>query len=193
VPAESFERWLVAAGDNLQRRLPAGRLACGAQAQRGLALEWEPADESPWIAWKRDRIVLPAGFVKGKSDQWVPLHPDLHTALLALPRLGRKVFRFVDRKGRAVSDSAVSDRVISLARRAGVRLSMHALRRGFGCRHAAQVLQKLMRHRNIKTTMDFYANVDDAVMEAVLGPKETRRNTSRNKADTTARNGRQDD
>lgn len=42
---------------------------------------------------------------------------------------------------------------------------------------ALQVLQKLMRHANIKTTMDFYANVDEAVMEAVLGPQ---RNTSRN-------------
>ena len=41
----------------------------------------------------------------------------------------------------------------------------------------AQVLQKLMRHRNIKTTMDYYANVDEAVMDAVLG---VQRNTSRN-------------
>jgi hypothetical protein len=58
---------------------------------------------------------------------------------------------------------------------------MRSLRRGFGCRYAgkvpAQVLQKLMRHGNIKTTMDYYANVDDAVMEAVLGPQ---RNSQRN-------------
>jgi hypothetical protein len=27
-----------------------------------------------------------------------------------------------------------------------------------------------MRHANIRTTMDYYANVDDAAMEAVLGP-----------------------
>jgi hypothetical protein len=48
---------------------------------------------------------------------------------------------------------------------------MHSQRKGFGCRYAgkvpAQVLQKLMRHRNIRTTMDFYANVDDAVEAAV--------------------------
>jgi hypothetical protein len=52
---------------------------------------------------------------------------------------------------------------------------------GFGCRYAgkvpAQVLQKLMRHSNISITMDSYANVDDAVEEAVLGPQ---RNSSRN-------------
>jgi hypothetical protein len=29
--------------------------------------------------------------------------------------------------------------------------------------------QRLMRHSDIKTTMDFYANVDDAIMEAVRG------------------------
>jgi len=52
---------------------------------------------------------------------------------------------------------------------------MNALRRGFGCRYAgrvpARVLRKLMRHRNIKTTMDYYANVNDAVMAAVLGER----------------------
>jgi hypothetical protein len=50
---------------------------------------------------------------------------------------------------------------------------MHVLRKGFGCRYAAkvpaQVLQKLMRHANIKTTMDYYANVDAAVEAAVFG------------------------
>jgi integrase len=68
-----------------------------------------------------------------------------------------------------------------VARQAGVKLTMKSLRKGFGCRYAgkvpAQVRQKLMRHSNIAITMDYYANVDDAVEEAVLGP---RRNTSRN-------------
>jgi hypothetical protein len=42
---------------------------------------------------------------------------------------------------------------------------------------SAQVLQKLMRHASIKTTMEFYANVDQAVEDAVLGAE---RNSSRN-------------
>ena len=58
---------------------------------------------------------------------------------------------------------------------------MHSLRKGFGCRYAgrvpAQVLQKPMRHASLKTTMDYYANVDDAVVAAVKGPQ---RNASRN-------------
>jgi hypothetical protein len=39
---------------------------------------------------------------------------------------------------------------------------------------SAQVLQKLMRHRNIKTTMDFHANVDDAVRAEWNGLSNTR-------------------
>src|SRR5262249_11016884 len=80
-----------------------------------------------------------------------------------------------------VSVSALGERVIRLARKAGVKLTMHSLRKGFGCRYAgkvpAQVLQRLMRHSNISLTMAYYANVDAAVEEAVLGPG---RNSSRN-------------
>src|SRR5262249_33090442 len=96
----------------------------------------------------------------------------------------RRVFRFeaIDGRGeRDLTDITVSARVRDLAQAAGVRLTYKSLRRGFGCRYAgrvpAQVLQKLMRHASIRPPMDYYANRDDAAMEAVLGPK---RNTSRN-------------
>jgi hypothetical protein len=78
-----------------------------------------------------------------------------------------------------------------LAKAAGVKLTYHTLRKGFGCRHAArvpaQVLQRLMRHSSIATTMTYYANIDLAVEEAILGPatsqlrgvvRNTRSNTS---------------
>jgi integrase len=69
-------------------------------------------------------------------------------------------------------------------------LTMKSLRRGFGCRYAArvpaQVLQKLMRHASIKTTMDYYANVDDAAMEAVPGAK---RNMLRNTGPASGNEG----
>jgi hypothetical protein len=157
----------------------------GLRLNEALALEREETDQAPWI-------VFPAGFVKAEEDQWVPLDPDLAEVLDSLPRHGRKVFRLQeDRSGKLVGDVAVSNRVTELARQAGVRLSMKSLRRGFGCRYAAkvpaQVLQRLMRHASIKTTMDYYANVDDAVMEAVLGG---RRNSSRNKRARQERRGR---
>src|SRR5262249_20451179 len=110
---------------------------------------------------------------KAGEDQWVPLDPDLREALEALQQRGRHVFHFVMPSGEPATPSGMSKLISELARKAGVRLSMRSLRRGFGCRYAgkvpAQVLQRLMRHAKIDTTMDFYANVDEAVEAAVLG------------------------
>jgi integrase len=181
VAAEVFERLLAKAKGELMRAyLLCGWLA-GLRLSEALVLEWAENDKFPWVDFARDRIVLPAEFVKAVKDQWVPLDPELRAALEALPRQGAKVFRFVDSRGRPLTVNGVSQKVADLAQKAGVRLTMKSPRRGFGCRYAgkvpAQVLQKLMRHANIKTTMDYYANVDDAAMEAVLGRQ---RNTSRN-------------
>jgi integrase len=187
VPVEAFERLLARAGDDqqLQAFLWCGWLA-GLRLNEAFSLEREPATTAPYLALDRNRIVLPAEFVKADEDQWVPLDPALRQVLEALPRHGKKVFHFTD--GRrpdqnipVASADTVGQRIIHLAKRAGVKLTMRTLRRGFGCRYAgkvpAQVLQKLMRHSNISITMDYYANVDAAVEEAVLGPS---RNSSRN-------------
>ena len=50
-----------------------------------------------------------------------------------------------------------------------------------------QVLQKLMRHSDIRTTMDYYANVEAAVEEAVFGPEV---NSLRNSGKSEAGNER---
>jgi integrase len=182
VAPETFERLFAKAPDaNMRAYLLTGWLA-GLRLEEAFLLEWEPTTAAPWVDLAEDRIVLPAELVKGVRDQWVPLDPVLKAALLALPRHGRRVFTFTDNSGRRaglpVLVGAVSDRVLALAKQAGVRLSMRALRRGFACRYAgkvpAQVLQRLMRHRRIQTTMEYYANVDDAVREAVLGKKAER-------------------
>jgi integrase len=182
VAVEAFERLIAKAdGDpHMQAFLLCGWLA-GLRLNEALALEWDETTTAPWLDLSRNRIILPAELVKAVEDQWLPLDPALREALESLPRQGRKVFCFVGKNGRQVGDVAVSRRVVMLARLAGIRLSMRSLRRGFGCRYAgkvpAQVLQKLMRHANITITMDYYANVDAAMEEAVLGPQ---RNTSRN-------------
>jgi integrase len=198
VAVEAFERLLAKAraeDAELPAYLLCGWLA-GLRLGEALALEWEESAEAPWLDLARDRIWLPAGSVKAARDQWVPLDAELRAALEALPRHGRKVFRFISaRTGRPVTVSGMSQVVRYLAKRAGVKLTMKALRRGFGCRYAgkvsAHVLQKLMRHANIKTTLDFYANIDQAVEEAVLG---ARRNSSRNtQADAAAARERPND
>jgi integrase len=182
VSTEVVERLLSKAPDeNMRVFLLTGWLG-GLRLNEALALEWEEAEKAPYLDLDHNRIVFPAGFVKAGEDQWVPLDPELREAILALPRHGKKVFRFFEaRSGKPVKDIAVSHRVVEVARLAGVKMTMKSLRRGFGCywasRVPAQVLQKLMRHSNIRITMDYYANVDDAAMQAVLGRK---RNTLRN-------------
>jgi integrase len=172
VPAESFERLLDKANDDDMKAFVLCGWLAGLRLSEALALEWEPQEEAPYVDFGRDRLVLPAGFVKAGKDQWVPLDPQLRRALEALPRTGVKVFSFTGRQGEPLTRTGASHRVYALAKRAGVRLGMHSLRKGFGCRYAghvpAQVLQRLMRHANIKTTMDYYANIDAAVEQAVL-------------------------
>jgi integrase len=184
VAAESFERLLEKApDDNMRVYLLCGWLG-GLRLGEAASLEWEETTKAPWVDFGRNRIVFPAEFVKVVEDQWVPLDPLLRQALEKLPRHGRKVFCFVDHGGKPLTLSGISDRVTDLALKARVRLTMHSLRRGFGCRYAgkvsAHVLQRLMRHANIKTTLDYYANIDLAVEEAVLGPQ---RNGLRNNGD----------
>jgi len=55
-----------------------------------------------------------------------------------------------------------------------LRLVTRRLRKGFGCRVAsklgkgnAPVLHALMRHSSMQITMDYYANVDDILQDAI--------------------------
>ena len=78
------------------------------------------------------------------------------------------------RRPTPLTRNGITAYVIHLAKQAGVRLSMHRLRKGFGCRVAtklgkgdAPVLHRLMRHRSMQITMDYYASVDDALHDAI--------------------------
>jgi integrase len=138
-------------------------------------LQWEPSERLPWLDFQRNRVILPAVFAKSDEDQWIPLHPVLRRALEQLPRIGPAVFPFRSlRGGGPLSDNALGKRVTAIARRAGVRLSMHRLRKGFGCRVAQQlgkgdapVLHRLMRHSSMQITMDYYASVDDVLQDKI--------------------------
>jgi integrase len=176
VPAESFEKLLAKADDAEMRAfLLCGWLA-GLRLTEAMELEREPTDKAPYLDLLHNRIVIPAEFAKAVRDQWVPIDPDLRAAIEALPGHGAKVFAFRAKSGRPIGPTGVGNRIVKLARLAGVKITMKTLRRGFGCYHAArqpaQVLQKLMRHANIATTMAYYANVDDAVEGAVMNGRD---------------------
>jgi integrase len=193
VPTEAFEKMYDKARDVQMKTFLLCAWLAGLRLAEAIRLDREETDEAPWVDFGRDRIWLPAEMVKADEDQWVPLDPVLRRALLALPRQGRKFFRFAAHDGHAINDNAVAARISRLARQAGVKLTMRVLRRGFGCRYAArvpaQVLQRLMRHASITTTMTFYANVDDAVEEAVLGKRNTLCNTPSPRTAGEARDG----
>jgi integrase len=173
VPVEGFERlYARAEGDGEMQAFLICAWLAGLRLDEARELEWEENDAAPWLDLPHDRIVLPARFVKGKSDQTVTLDRQLALALAALPRTGPKVFRFRSQRGARLCAASVSMRVSRLAKRAGVRLTYKSLRRGFGCywaaRVSAQVLQRLMRHRDIETTLRYYVNVDEAATAAIL-------------------------
>jgi integrase len=175
VPAEAFERLLAAAIDDTWRAYLLCGWWAGLRLSEARQLRWERSDEWPWLDLDNNRIVLPAEFAKSAEDQSVPLHPTLRAALAALPRPEDRVFPFRSfYTGEPLSRHGITSKVREMARRAGVRLSMHRLRKGFGCRVAkklgkgnAPVLHSLMRHSSMQITMDYYANVDDALQDAI--------------------------
>lgn len=187
VAEELVERLLDAAADDVQM---AGLLLCmwlaGLRRNEAMELRRQESDRHPWVDFDNCRIRLPAEACKGDKDDWVPLHPDLAEALKAVPTTGPRVFRFTYANGRPLTPNGLTERIRTLARSAGVRLNFRALRRGFACRLAAsvpaQVLQKLMRHSNINTTVSYYANVDEAAEKAILA-------LGRNKSRNTPRKG----
>jgi integrase len=183
VPLEAFERLLEKAPDAEMRAFFLCGWLAGLRISEAMALEWEETQDAPYLDFDKERIWLPANFVKAVEDQWLPLDRLLAETLRALPQQGRKVFVLRSRvTGERMTRGGMSMRVTNLARKAGVKMSMHSTRRGFLCRYAekvsAQVLQRLARHSSIKTTMDYYTNVDTALEEAVLGKRNTMRNTT---------------
>src|SRR5262249_23741520 len=127
---ESFERvYQKAEGDEqLQAFLLCGWLA-GLRLNEAFSLEWEATEKAPYLDLLRNRVILPAEFVKATEDQWLPLDPALRQTLEALPRRDSRVFPFTDgrRPGEGLpvaSADTVSKRIIRLARIAGVRITM---------------------------------------------------------------------
>ncbi len=175
IPPADFEKLFAAAPDERWRAFLLCGWWCGLRLSEALRMRWTRSPDRPWVDFEQDRVVLPAEFAKSAEDQWVPLHPVLREALGKLPRDGDDVFPFRSRKGdKPLTRAGVTNRVLLMAKKAGVKLSMHKLRKGFGCRVAtklgkgnAPVLHRLMRHSSMQITMDYYASVDDTLHDAI--------------------------
>jgi integrase len=137
----------------------------GMRRNEMLDLVWEGGDK-PWVDFRENRVWIPAAYNKSDADQWLPLHPKLAEVLKPRQQESGKLFSL------SASPREVSRKFGKLAKKAGLKISLHDLRRSFGSRYAphvpAPVLQRLMRHADIKTTLAYYTNVDDALEEAIL-------------------------
>jgi integrase len=165
IVAEEFERLVSVAPDETWRSFICVAWYTGMRRCEVLDLHWEGDAGMPWVDFDRGKVWIPAEYNKSDADQWIPLHPALAEILQPLRQPRGRLFSI------SRWPQQVSRRFGALARKAGLKISLHDLRRSFGSRYAAvvpaQVLQRLMRHANIRTTLDYYTDLDDALDEAI--------------------------
>jgi integrase len=162
----------------------------GLRLEESLVLSWD--DDSLIsldLSGKRPRLRIYAEAEKGHRNRLLPMTPDFAEFLLAMPESERqgKVFK-VDGiyTGRPMTPKRVSRVVSAIGKKAKVVVnkgdekyaSAHDFRRAFGTRWARKVmpmvLQKLMRHDSIETTMRYYVDLDADEMAEELWKTETK-------------------
>lgn len=190
VTGEEFERMLAAVPKvvpkiqvEAYRFLLQGLWWSGLRLGEALKLSWDnPKDLMVDLSGKRPFLRIRAAAEKGKKDRVLPLAPEAAELLQSIPEDERfgLVFKLRSRNdlGRPLRVDNVSPLLVEIGRKAGVRVSdsktasAHDLRRSFGLRWADRVkphvLQQLMRHASIQTTLTFYVQSDaDEMAEAV--------------------------
>jgi integrase len=151
----------------------------GLRLTESLELFWDREDRlCIELKTRRPMLRISAEWEKGNRDRLLPITPDFAEYLLATAEADRHgpVFRPLLPSG-SRADAAKAGRMISLiGEKARVIVhthpktgkvkwaSAHDLRRSFGTRWARKVttavLQKLMRHESISTTMGYYVDLD---------------------------------
>lgn len=121
----------------------------GFRRSEALNLKWQD------IEFEHDRILV--NNTKANRVESFPLYPNLKQFLKSFKNSQGNVFDY--------SKDGLKFWYRALDRLKLPRYSIHDLRRKFGTRQAnngitTYELMKLMRHSNIKTTMQFYVNVD---------------------------------
>ena len=204
-----------------------GLWTSGLRLQESLEVYWDREDKLHPILPKPGKglpvLRILAELEKGHSDRLLPIAPEFAVFLLETPEAERTgpVFRLPKQKCRNIDARAEwAGRVISsIGAKAGVIVhkdptdpgkkkfaSAHDLRRAFGSRWAERVmpavLQQLMRHESIETTLRYYVGLNaertaetcwasipgarNSYAEAFAGERNGSRNTPREKvaADT---------
>lgn len=189
---EEFERIKMAV-DSEKRRRPDewkwsldGLWASGLRISEAYRITWHPSDFYVDMDQKHPSYVI-LGDQKNKKHQRLPIVPEFAQMLKDVPKRKRhgRIFSFPSQKENEQLSFTQAKRVIAtLGRKANVittgskTATAHDFRRSFGTRLAMkvmpQVLQKLMRHSDINTTMTFYAHLDsDLIIESLYAGDQT--------------------
>ena len=182
VTTEEFERMLSnvskVVGENQVESwkfLLKGLWWSGLRLGEALKLSWDnPKDLMVDLSGKRPFLRIQGTAEKGKKDRILPLAPEAADLLQTVPESEREGLVFKLKWQRNYKTPArvdtVSPIISSIGKKAGVKVaekktaSAHDLRRSFGLRWADRVkphvLQQLMRHASITTTLTFYVQAD---------------------------------
>ncbi len=179
---EQFDRMLAAIPKVRPKDAPewqrylTGLWLSGLRLQESITLSWEA--ESPFavdLTGRRPRFRIKGSDQKNGNDQLLPLTPDFAEFLLQTPEGQRhgRVFKLNEvETGSPITAHSVGQLVTKIGETArivvnaveGKTASAHDLRRTFASRWAKRVapaiLQKLMRHASIQTTMGYYVDLD---------------------------------
>lgn len=155
------------------RRLLVGLRLSGLRLGEALNLSWD--DESKIMldfSGRRPMMRILAELEKGGEDRLHPITKDFYEFLLETPKGERTGPVFAFPAGYAMTVEKASKTIGCIGKAAGVVVdkktekyaSAHDLRRTFGAKWAKvvmpAVLQQLMRHESIETTMRFYVGRD---------------------------------
>ncbi len=159
----------------------------GLRLGEALALDWTD-DRSLCVdlSAKRPMFRVRAHAEKGYKDRTFPMAPEFAEMLQAMPKDQRQGFVFNPRMQRSHGKprrcDTISSIIVEIGKKAGVKVaergpklkyaSAHDLRRAFGFRWSARVmppvLQQLMRHEDISTTLTYYVGRNaEATADAV--------------------------
>jgi integrase len=154
----------------------------GLRLSEALALSWDEYADGLVVdtSEKYVTIVIPADQEKGGKNRVYPVSPEFSEMLLSVPSIDRTGFvfnpipsRILKGNQRAGQDlccrtigriGEVAGVVVDKKDDKTIFASAHDLRRSFGLRWSRRVmppvLQELMRHESIETTMKFYVGQD---------------------------------
>jgi len=182
VLAEEFDRILAAVpkvrpkDTAVWQRYLTGLWWSGLRLEESTIVSWDV--DAPFMvdfSGKRPRFRIYAEAHKGRYDQYLPMTPDFATFLLDTPKAERtgRLFKLTGlQTGKPITHKRICRTVSDIGKAAGVIVNKatdkyataHDLRRSFGTRWARRmtpaVLQRLMRHRTIETTMKYYVDLD---------------------------------